>query len=175
MCIRDSLKGKINVPFDAHLMITDPNKYIPDFAKAGSSYILFHEEVSGNAAETIKLIRQNGCKPGMVINPGTSEETLKPYAKDLDYVLFMSVWPGFSGKSFIPDVVPKIAKFSKWASQEGDVYKRQAHVNPGTSVVFHYAGPVRIITVLIRHIGGCAVELKGQGTDLALGKIGGAH
>ena len=113
------LKGKINVPFDAHLMITDPNKYIPDFAKAGSSYILFHEEVSGNAAETIKLIRQNGCKPGMVINPGTSEETLKPYAKDLDYVLFMSVWPGFSGQSFIPDVVPKIAKFSKWASQEG--------------------------------------------------------
>jgi ribulose-phosphate 3-epimerase len=113
------LKGKINVPFDAHLMITDPNKYIPDFAKAGSSYILFHEEASANAAETIKIIRQNNCKPGMVINPDTSEETLKPYAKDLEYVLFMSVWPGFSGQSFIPDVVPKIAKFSKWAAQEG--------------------------------------------------------
>ncbi len=113
------LKGKINAPFDAHLMITDPNKYIPDFAKAGSSYVLFHEEASANAAETIKLIRQNGCKPGMVINPGTSEETLKPFAKDLEYVLFMSVWPGFSGQSFIPDVVPKIAKFSKWAAQEG--------------------------------------------------------
>ena len=113
------LKGKVNVPFDSHLMITDPNKYIPDFAKAGSSYILFHEEASANAAETIKLIRQNGCKPGMVINPDTSEETLKPFAKDLEYVLFMSVWPGFSGQSFIPDVVPKIAKFSKWAAQEG--------------------------------------------------------
>lgn len=113
------LKGKVNVPFDSHLMITDPNKYIPDFAKAGSSYVLFHEEASANAAETIKIIRQNGCKPGMVINPGTSEETLKPYAKNLDYVLFMSVWPGFSGQSFIPDVVPKIAKFSKWAAQEG--------------------------------------------------------
>ncbi len=113
------LKGKVNVPFDSHLMITDPNKYVPDFAKAGSSYVLFHEEASANAAETIKIIRQNGCKPGMVINPGTSEETLKPYAKDLEYVLFMSVWPGFSGQSFIPDVVPKIAKFSKWAAQEG--------------------------------------------------------
>jgi ribulose-phosphate 3-epimerase len=113
------LKGKVNVPFDSHLMITDPNKYIPDFAKAGSSYILFHGEASANAAETIQLIRQNGCKPGMVINPGTSEETLKPFAKDLEYVLFMSVWPGFSGQSFIPDVVPKIAKFSKWAAQEG--------------------------------------------------------
>jgi len=113
------LKGKVNVPFDSHLMITDPNKYIPDFVKAGSSYILFHEEASANAAETIKLIRQNGCKPGMVINPGTSEETLKPFAKDLEYVLFMSVWPGFSGQSFMPEVVPKIAKFSKWAAQEG--------------------------------------------------------
>jgi ribulose-phosphate 3-epimerase len=112
------LKGKVNVPFDSHLMITDPSKYIPDFAKAGSTYILFHEEAVSNAAETIKLIRDNGCKPGMVINPGTSEETLKPFAKDLDYVLFMSVWPGFSGQSFIPDVVPKIAKFSKWASQQ---------------------------------------------------------
>ena len=114
-----SLKGKVNVPFDSHLMITDPNKYTPDFVKAGSSYILFHEEASANPAETIKLIRQNGCKPGMVINPGTSEETLKPFAKDLEYVLFMSVWPGFSGQSFIPDVVPKIARFSKWAAQEG--------------------------------------------------------
>ncbi len=112
------LKGKINVPFDSHLMITDPNKYIPDFAKAGSAYILFHEEAVADAAATIKLIRENGCKPGMVINPGTSEETLKPFAKDLEYVLFMSVWPGFSGQSFIPDVVPKIAKFSKWVSQQ---------------------------------------------------------
>jgi ribulose-phosphate 3-epimerase len=112
------LKGKINVPFDSHLMITDANKYIPDFAKAGSTYILFHEEAVADAASTIKLIRENGCKPGMVINPGTSEETLKPFAKDLEYVLFMSVWPGFSGQSFIPDVVPKIAKFSKWASQQ---------------------------------------------------------
>ncbi len=114
-----SLKGKVKVPFDSHLMIADPNKYTPDFAKAGTTYILFHEEAVKNPAETIKLIRQNGCKPGMVINPGTSEETLKPFAKDLDYALFMSVWPGFAGQSFIPDVVPKIARFSKWASQQG--------------------------------------------------------
>jgi ribulose-phosphate 3-epimerase len=113
------LKGKVNVPMDSHLMITDPNKYIPDFAKAGSTYILFHEEAVKNPSETIALIRQNGCKPGMVINPGTSEETLKPFAKDLEYILFMSVWPGFSGQSFMPEVVPKIANFSKWAKQQG--------------------------------------------------------
>lgn len=113
------LKGQVKVPLDTHLMITDANKYIPDFAKAGSSYLLFHQEAVSDPAETIKIVRQNRAKPGMVLNPTTSEETLKPFAKDLEYVLFMSVWPGFSGQSFIPDVVPKIARFSKWAAQEG--------------------------------------------------------
>ena len=108
------LKGKVKVPVDTHLMIENANKYIPDFAKAGSSYILFHAEAVEDPAETILLIRSFGCKPGMVLNPTTSEEILKPFVKDLEYVLFMSVWPGFSGQSFMPEVVPKIARFSKW-------------------------------------------------------------
>jgi ribulose-phosphate 3-epimerase len=112
------LKGKINVPIDAHLMIDNANKYIPDFIKAGSTYILFHAEAVENPVETIHLIRQDGCKAGMVLNPTTSEEILKPFAKDLEYILFMSVWPGFSGQSFIPEVVPKIARFSKWCEKE---------------------------------------------------------
>jgi ribulose-phosphate 3-epimerase len=112
------LKGKINVPMDTHLMIDNANKYIPDFIKAGSTYILFHAEAVENPVETIHLIRQDGCKAGMVLNPTTSEEVLKPFAKDLEYVLFMSVWPGFSGQSFIPEVVPKIARFSKWCEKE---------------------------------------------------------
>ncbi len=112
------LKGKINVPMDTHLMIENANKYIPDFIKAGSTYILFHAEAVENPVETIHLIRQDGCKAGMVLNPTTSEEVLKPYAKDLEYVLFMTVWPGFSGQSFIPDVVPKIARFSNWCEKE---------------------------------------------------------
>ncbi len=113
------LKGKVNVPLDTHLMIESPEKYIPDFAKAGSTYLLFHAEAIEDPASTIKLIRSHGCKPGMVLNPTTSEEALKPFAKDLDYVLFMSVWPGFSGQSFIPDVVSKIARFSKWCRERG--------------------------------------------------------
>jgi ribulose-phosphate 3-epimerase len=112
------LKGKINVPMDTHLMIENANKYIPDFIKAGSTYVLFHAEAVENPVETIHLIRQDGCKAGMVLNPTTSEEVLKPFAKDLEYVLFMSVWPGFSGQSFIPDVVPKIARFAKWCEKE---------------------------------------------------------
>ncbi len=113
------LKGKVKVPMDSHLMIDNADKYIPDFIKAGSSYILFHAEAVENPTSTIHLIRQDGCKPGMVVNPGTSEEVLKPFVKDLAYVLFMSVWPGFSGQSFIPEVVPKIARFSKWCEKEG--------------------------------------------------------
>lgn len=114
-----ALKGKVQVPLDTHLMIENPDKFIPDFAKAGSTYILFHAEAVENPIETIHLIRSNGCKPGMTLNPTTSEEILKPLAKDLDYVLFMSVWPGFAGQSFIPDIVPKVARFSKWCKEQG--------------------------------------------------------
>jgi ribulose-phosphate 3-epimerase len=104
---------------DAHLMIENADKYIPDFIKAGSSYILFHAEAIENPISTIHLIRQDGCKAGIVLNPGTSEEIIKPFVKDLDYVLFMSVWPGFAGQSFMPEVVPKIARFSKWCREQG--------------------------------------------------------
>ena len=114
-----SLKGKVNVPLDTHLMIENAEKYIPDFVKAGSTYILFHAEAIENPQSTIHLIKQDGCRAGMVLNPTTSEEVLKPFVKDLDYILFMSVWPGFSGQSFIPEVVPKIARFSKWCREEG--------------------------------------------------------
>jgi len=113
------LKGKVPVPMDAHLMIENANKYIPDFAKAGASYILFHAEAVEDPKETLQLIKKNGCKPGMVVNPTTPEELLMLFAKELDYVLFMSVWPGFAGQSFIPEVVPKIARFSKWCQKEG--------------------------------------------------------
>jgi ribulose-phosphate 3-epimerase len=113
------LKGKIKVPMDTHLMIENADKYIPDFIKAGSSYILFHTEAVENPTSTIHLIKQDGCKAGMVLNPATSEEILKPFVKQLDYVLFMSVWPGFAGQTFMPEVVPKIARFSKWCEKEG--------------------------------------------------------
>jgi ribulose-phosphate 3-epimerase len=113
------LKGKVKVPMDTHLMITDAPKYIPDFAKAGSSYILFHAEAVEDPGEVVKQIRALGCKPGIVLNPTTPEEVARIYAQQLDYVLFMTVWPGFSGQAFMPEVVPKIAKFSKWCEKEG--------------------------------------------------------
>jgi ribulose-phosphate 3-epimerase len=113
------LKKHLSEPVDTHLMISDPDHYAPDFAKAGSEYILFHAEASKDPAATIRIIRSAGSKPGMVVNPDTSEETLKPFVRDLDYVLFMSVFPGFAGQKFIPSVVPKLARFSVWCKEEG--------------------------------------------------------
>jgi ribulose-phosphate 3-epimerase len=113
------LKGKVKVPMDAHLMITDAPKYIPDFARAGSSYILFHAEAVEDPGAVIRQVRELGCKPGMVLNPTTPEEVARPYTRDLDYVLFMTVWPGFAGQSFIPEVVPKITSYSKWCERSG--------------------------------------------------------
>jgi ribulose-phosphate 3-epimerase len=113
------LKKRLDAPVDTHLMISDPDRYAPDFAKAGSDYLLFHAEASKDPAATLHIIRTAGSRPGMVVNPDTSEESLKPFARDLEYVLFMSVFPGFAGQKFIPAVVPKLARFSEWCKNEG--------------------------------------------------------
>ena len=114
-----SLKGKVKVPIESHLMIENPDQYIPDFAKAGSTYILFHMETAKDPRQTVRNIRQNACKPGMVLNPETNEETLRPFLKELDYIMVMSVHPGFAGQVFMPEVLPKIARISKWCEEQG--------------------------------------------------------
>jgi len=115
-----ALKKRLpEVPMDAHLMITDPARYALDFVKAGCTYVAFHAEALPDAALLISKIRAAGGRPGMAVNPDTSEDVLKPYARDLDYVLFMSVNPGFAGQKFMPEVVPKLARFTAWCRAEG--------------------------------------------------------
>ena len=114
-----ALKGRVRAPIESHLMIEDPDRYIGDFAKAGSDVILFHAETVENPHNTIREIRKNRCKPGMVLNPETSEESLWPFIKDLDYVMVMSVHPGFAGQVFMPQVLPKVARISKWCQDKG--------------------------------------------------------
>lgn len=96
--------------FDVHLMISDPQKYIPDFAKAGADVITFHIESNGDAAETVELIRSLGCTPAIAVKPGTEIETVFPYLDKLGMVLVMTVEPGFGGQSFMADMMPKIEK-----------------------------------------------------------------
>ncbi|MFA6548999.1 MAG: ribulose-phosphate 3-epimerase [Candidatus Margulisiibacteriota bacterium] len=96
------------LPLDVHLMIENPDKYIPQFAKAGADIITIHVEASKNLASDIELIRQNGAQPGVVVNPATPIEKVFPVLDKVAMVLLMSVNPGFEGQAFMPEVLDKI-------------------------------------------------------------------
>jgi ribulose-phosphate 3-epimerase len=101
-------KHGIKAPIDVHLMVKPVDRIIPDFAKAGATYISFHPEASEHVDRTIELIRENGCKPGLVFNPATPLTYLQHTLEKLDLVLLMSVNPGFGGQKFIPSVLDKV-------------------------------------------------------------------
>ena len=94
--------------FDCHLMIENPGDYVEPFAKAGADLITIHAESSSNLKSLIKKIKNIGCKAGVSVNPETSLDTIKDIIEDIDLLLIMSVHPGFSGQSFIKEVIPKI-------------------------------------------------------------------
>jgi len=103
-----SIRRVASVPLDVHLMITDPDRYIGAFAEAGAALISVHVEVLPHLHRTIHAIKALGAKAGAVLNPATPIETLEEIAPDLDYVLIMSVNPGFGGQSFIPRSESKV-------------------------------------------------------------------
>jgi ribulose-phosphate 3-epimerase len=103
-------KHGITAPIDVHLMVKPVDRIIPDFAKAGASYITFHPEASEHIDRTLGLIRECGCKSGLVFNPATPLHYLDYVLDKVDMVLLMSVNPGFGGQSFIPSTLPKIAE-----------------------------------------------------------------
>ena len=100
-------------PFDVHLMISDPLRYIDDFAAAGADIITFHVESDSDIAETIRKIKGHGIKAGLVIKPKTPASAVFPYLQDLDLVLVMTVEPGFGGQSFMADMMPKIKELKE--------------------------------------------------------------
>jgi ribulose-phosphate 3-epimerase len=101
-------KHGVTAPIDVHLMVKPVDRIIPDFAQAGATYISFHPEASEHVDRTIGLIREHGCKPGLVFNPATPIDYLEYTLHKLDLVLLMSVNPGFGGQKFIPDVLDKV-------------------------------------------------------------------
>ena len=108
-----SLKPRTRLPIDVHLMVKPVDRIIPDFAKAGASLISFHPEASEHVDRTIALIKEHGCKAGLVLNPATPLAFLDHTLDKLDLVLLMSVNPGFGGQQFIPATLPKIAEVRK--------------------------------------------------------------
>ena len=105
-----SIRKCTEIPFDVHLMIKDPIKYIEDFAKAGADIITFHAESNSNIEETINLIHSYGLKAGISIKPATPVEVIIPYIDKIEMALILTVEPGFGGQDFIDQTLPKIAK-----------------------------------------------------------------
>ena len=103
-------KHGVTAPIDVHLMVKPVDGIAPDFAKAGATYISFHPEASEHVDRTIELIRENGCKPGLVFNPATPLNYLEHTIRKLDLVLLMSVNPGFGGQKFIPSALDKLRR-----------------------------------------------------------------
>ena len=103
-------KYGITAPIDVHLMVKPVDRIVPDFATAGATYISFHPEASEHIDRTIALIREHGCKPGLVFNPATPLDYLDYTLEKLDLVLIMSVNPGFGGQQFIPSALQKLAE-----------------------------------------------------------------
>ncbi len=101
-------KAGVEAPIDVHLMISPVDQLVPDFAKAGASYISFHPEATLHVDRTIQLIRDSGCKPGLVFNPATPLSWLDYVMDKIDLILLMSVNPGFGGQKFIPQALQKL-------------------------------------------------------------------
>jgi ribulose-phosphate 3-epimerase len=104
-----AIRPHVQVPIDVHLMVKPVDRIVPDFAKAGANIISFHPEGSEHIDRTLQLIRDHGCKAGLVFNPATPLDYLDYVMDKLDLILIMSVNPGFGGQSFIPEALKKIA------------------------------------------------------------------
>ena len=115
----EAIRPHVQVPIDVHLMVKPVDRIIPDFAKAGANIITFHPEASEHIDRTLQLIRDNGCKAGLVFNPATPLNHLEHVMDKLDIILLMSVNPGFGGQSFIPHTLKKIAAVRKLIDESG--------------------------------------------------------
>lgn len=115
----EAVRNTTALPIDVHLMIESPDPYIPAFAKAGADYIAVHQETCTHLHRTVQWIRENGAKSGVALNPGTPVESIQWILDDLDFVLVMSVNPGFGGQKFIPSSLEKVAQLKRMIRERG--------------------------------------------------------
>jgi ribulose-phosphate 3-epimerase len=115
--IVEAIRPVTNLPLDVHLMIEQPDRYIPAFAKAGADFLSVHVEACPHLHRTIHLIKENGVKAGVVLNPHTPVEMIQHIIEDVDVVLLMTVNPGFGGQKFIPSVLPKIRQVAQFVKE----------------------------------------------------------
>ena len=114
-----AIRPHVSIPIDVHLMVKPVDRIVPEFARAGANLITFHPEASEHVDRTINLIKESGCKAGLVFNPATPLTYLDYTLASLDMVLLMSVNPGFGGQQFIPSVLPKIEEARRRIRESG--------------------------------------------------------
>ena len=118
-----SLRKATRLPLDCHLMIEDPDQYISSFAEAGADWISVHQEACRHLNRTLHLIKSHDCLAGVVINPATPVESLSEVLEIIDYVLVMSVNPGFGGQKFIPSTLGKMRRLAELRGDRGYSYR----------------------------------------------------
>lgn len=114
-----AVKQVTKLPSDVHLMISDPDRFIDDFAQAGADIITVHAEAINHLHRSIQIIRKAGAKPSVSLNPATPLEMIEYILDDVDMVLLMTVNPGFGGQEFIPEVVPKVGRLKEMIEKRG--------------------------------------------------------
>ncbi len=113
------LKRRTGVVLDTHLMITEPERYIADFAKAGADILTIHVEACKEIGSTLKKIRTLGCKPGLTLNPDTPLDQLSPWLEHIDVAMIMSVYPGFAGQSYLPEAGQRTSQLRSMINRSG--------------------------------------------------------
>ncbi|WP_297353049.1 ribulose-phosphate 3-epimerase [Paraburkholderia sp.] len=156
----EALRPHCDVPIDVHLMVRPVDRIAPDFAKAGANVISFHPEGSDHIDRTLSLIRDHGCKAGLVFNPATSLSHLDYVMDKVDLVLIMSVNPGFGGQSFIPEALVKLRE----ARKRIDAYKEKT----GREIHLEVDGGVKVDNI-------AAIAAAGADTFVAGSAIFGHH
>ncbi|MEN9771778.1 MAG: D-ribulose-5-phosphate 3-epimerase [Pseudomonadota bacterium] len=131
-----AIRPHVKIPIDVHLMVSPVDTLVVDFAKAGADIITFHPEASPHVDRTLQLIKDQGCKAGLVFNPSTSLEYMDWVMDKIDMVLLMSVNPGFGGQSFIASTLPKL----KAARAKIDAYQQQG----GQSILLEVDGGIKV-------------------------------
>ncbi len=117
MPVVEAMRGATKLPLDCHLMIVEPLRYATEFVKAGADWVSVHQEADPHLHRTLRAIRDAGAKAGVVLNPSTPVETLVDLVGDFDFILLMSVNPGFGGQSFIPRILDKIRRLDALRSE----------------------------------------------------------
>jgi ribulose-phosphate 3-epimerase len=114
----ESIRKVTKIPLDVHLMITDPDKYAPEFIKAGADWVSIHPDTCANPNVSLRKIRERGAKASVAVNPDVSLEKVEGCFPEIDMILMMTVFPGFGGQAFIPDVLPKIEQVRRIVDQK---------------------------------------------------------